>query len=63
MEGHPFGGDNVVDIDPAQYGVFFAPDGRHAVANALYWEPDIAGMDRGVAWLCPYGADERRRAR
>ncbi|MEM9012426.1 MAG: hypothetical protein AAGE18_14435 [Pseudomonadota bacterium] len=37
----PFG--NVVEIDRAPYRVFFTPDGSHAVANALYWGPDIAG--------------------
>lgn len=37
----PFG--NTVDIDRAPYRVFFTPDGRHAVVNALYWGPDIAG--------------------
>ncbi|MGF1502772.1 MAG: beta-propeller fold lactonase family protein [Paracoccaceae bacterium] len=37
----PFG--NVVDIDRAPYRVEFTPDGRHAVVNALYWGPDIAG--------------------
>ncbi|MEO1723871.1 MAG: hypothetical protein AAFR84_15890 [Pseudomonadota bacterium] len=38
----PFG--NVVDIDRAPYRVLFTPDGRHAVTNALYWGPDIAGI-------------------
>ncbi|MEO1776844.1 MAG: hypothetical protein AAFS07_18035 [Pseudomonadota bacterium] len=37
----PFG--NTVDIDRAPYRVFFTPDGNHAVTNALYWGPDIAG--------------------
>ncbi len=37
----PFG--NVVDIERAPYRVLFTPDGGHAVANALYWGPDIAG--------------------
>ncbi|MEM1314061.1 MAG: hypothetical protein AAGI51_05870 [Pseudomonadota bacterium] len=40
----PFG--NTVDIERAPYRVLFTPDGRHAVANALYWGPDIAG-----AWI------------
>ncbi|MEL6977440.1 MAG: hypothetical protein AAGM38_02030 [Pseudomonadota bacterium] len=37
----PFG--NVVAIERAPYRVEFTPDGRHAVANALYWGEDIAG--------------------
>ncbi|MEL6997572.1 MAG: hypothetical protein AAFP68_04855, partial [Pseudomonadota bacterium] len=37
----PFG--NTVEIERAPYRVFFTPDGRHAVANGLYWGPDIAG--------------------
>lgn len=37
----PFG--NVVDVERAPYRVEFTPDGRHAVVNALYWGPDIAG--------------------
>lgn len=37
----PFG--NTVEIDRAPYRVFFTPDGSHAVTNALYWGPDIAG--------------------
>lgn len=38
----PFG--NTVDIDRAPYRVLFTPDGTHAVTNALYWGPDIAGI-------------------
>ncbi len=38
----PFG--NTVDIDRAPYRVLFTPDGNHAVTNALYWGPDIAGI-------------------
>lgn len=38
----PYG--NVVDIDRAPYRVLFTPDGSHAVTNALYWGPDIAGI-------------------
>ncbi|MBO6756406.1 MAG: beta-propeller fold lactonase family protein [Roseibium sp.] len=38
----PFG--NTVDIDRAPYRVLFTPDGNHAVTNALYWGPDIAGF-------------------
>ncbi|MEM6491341.1 MAG: hypothetical protein AAF684_05475, partial [Pseudomonadota bacterium] len=41
MAVEPFG--NVVDIERAPYRVEFTPDGRHAVVNALYWGPDIAG--------------------
>lgn len=41
MEVEVFG--NVVDIERAPYRVEFTPDGRHAVVNALYWGPDVAG--------------------
>lgn len=41
MQIEPFG--NVVDIERAPFRVLWAPDGRHVVANALYWGPDIAG--------------------
>ena len=37
----PFG--NVVEIERAPYRIEFTPDGRHVVANALYWGADIAG--------------------
>lgn len=37
----PFG--NVVPIERTPFRVEFTPDGRHAVVNALYWGPDIAG--------------------
>ncbi|MEO1470409.1 MAG: hypothetical protein AAFV86_15270, partial [Pseudomonadota bacterium] len=37
----PFG--NVVDVERAPFRIFFTPDGRHVVINALYWGPDIAG--------------------
>ncbi len=46
----PFG--NTVDIERAPYRVFFTPDGSHAVTNAVYWGPDIAGT-----WIeAPRGA-------
>lgn len=32
-----------VRIEKAPYMVRFTPDGRHAVANALYWGPDVEG--------------------
>jgi len=34
---------NAVEIEREPYRVEFTPDGRHAVINALYWGPDIAG--------------------
>ncbi|WP_204251134.1 lactonase family protein [Elioraea rosea] len=34
---------NVVQIEKAPYMVRFTPDGRHAIANALYWGPDVQG--------------------
>ena len=37
----PFG--NVVDVERTPFRVFFTPDGRFAVVNALYWGSDIAG--------------------
>lgn len=42
LEVEPYG--NVVEIDRAPYRVLFTPDGNHAVTNALYWGPDIAGI-------------------
>lgn len=38
----PYG--NVVQTEKAQYRVEFTPDGRHVVANALYWGPDVQGF-------------------
>ncbi len=32
-----------VRIEKAPYVVRFTPDGRHAIANALYWGPDVQG--------------------
>ncbi|MGF1543223.1 MAG: hypothetical protein ACFB00_01725 [Parvularculaceae bacterium] len=58
----PFG--NVVDIERAPYRVFFTPDGRHAVTNALYWGPDIAGRwseaPRGSVLAVRMNAEVRR---
>ena len=34
---------NVVEVERAPFRVEFTPDGRHAVANGLYWGPDIDG--------------------
>lgn len=34
---------NVVRIEKSPYMVRFTPDGRHAIANALYWGPDVQG--------------------
>ncbi len=34
---------NTVDIERTPFRVFFTPDGRHIVINALYWGSDIAG--------------------
>lgn len=34
---------NVVQIEKAPYMVRFTPDGRHAIANALYWGSDVQG--------------------
>ena len=34
---------NIVDIERTPFRVFFTPDGRHVVINALYWGSDIAG--------------------
>ena len=43
---------NAVDIERTPYRVLWTPDGRHAVVNALYWGPDIAGT-----WIeAPRGA-------
>ncbi len=41
LEIEPLG--NAVAIERTPFRVFFTPDGRHAVVNALYWGPDIAG--------------------
>ncbi|MCR9195255.1 MAG: hypothetical protein NXH88_11010 [Hyphomonas sp.] len=60
----PFG--NTVDIDRAPYRVFFTPDGSHAVTNALYWGPDIAGSwtpARTSPWLTDYDSVVARRCR
>lgn len=35
---------NVVKVEKAPYRVFFTPDGRHVVTNALYWGLDIIGF-------------------
>ncbi|XWN33642.1 MAG: hypothetical protein ROR55_11550 [Devosia sp.] len=57
----PYG--NVVDIDRAPYRVLFTPDGSHAVTNALYWGPDIAGIwieaPRGQLVTVRMNAEER----
>lgn len=34
---------NVVQAEKAPYMLRFTPDGRHAIANALYWGPDVQG--------------------
>lgn len=34
---------NVVRIERSPYVVRFTPDGRHAIANGLYWGPDVQG--------------------
>lgn len=34
---------NTVMIEKAPYMVRFTPDGRHAIANGLYWGPDVQG--------------------
>lgn len=34
---------NAVRIEKSPYMVRFTPDGRHAIANALYWGPDVQG--------------------
>lgn len=34
---------NAVRIEKSPYVVRFTPDGRHAVANGLYWGPDVEG--------------------
>lgn len=34
---------NVVDIERFPLRVLWSPDGRHAIVNATYWGPDIAG--------------------
>jgi len=34
---------NVVDIERFPMRVLWSPDGRHAIVNATYWGPDIAG--------------------
>ncbi|MEM8753452.1 MAG: hypothetical protein AAGF90_10795 [Pseudomonadota bacterium] len=57
----PFG--NTVEIDRAPYRVIFTPDGSHAVTNALYWGPDIAGTwieaPRGQVLTVRMSAEER----
>lgn len=35
---------NVVRIEKSPYVVRFTPDGRHAIANGLYWGPDVQGI-------------------
>ncbi len=35
---------NVVETEKAQYRIEFTPDGRHVVANALYWGVDVQGF-------------------
>jgi len=34
---------NVVDLEREPFRIIWTPDGRHAIVNALYWGPDIAG--------------------
>jgi DNA-binding beta-propeller fold protein YncE len=34
---------NVVQAEKSPYMLRFTPDGRHAIANALYWGPDVQG--------------------
>ncbi|MEO1134917.1 MAG: hypothetical protein AAFX40_19735, partial [Cyanobacteria bacterium J06639_1] len=40
-EVQPWG--NVVQVEKAPYMVRFTSDGRHAIANALYWGEDVEG--------------------
>lgn len=34
---------NVVETEKGQYRIEFTPDGRHVIANALYWGADVEG--------------------
>lgn len=34
---------NLVQAEKSPYMLRFTPDGRHAIANALYWGPDVQG--------------------
>lgn len=55
----PFG--NIVEIEKSPFRVEFTPDGRHVVANALYWGEDVAGYwveaPRGAALTVRMNAD------
>ena len=52
---------NVVDVEREPFRIFFTPDGRHVIANALYWGPDVAGRwieaPRGSVFTVRMNAD------